>query len=135
LFFGAENNSLDGKFIFNWHRIDPLTLKSVTRLAQEVIEAIDADPMYGPSHDRERSEVGVEYEKRLEQILTAMSKFPTTRKQVKLFLLSLTFAQTFHSRARFSCENEGRLVPPTSCYHARWASVFRKRMKATTDGK
>jgi hypothetical protein len=81
LFFGAKFDSHNDKFIFDWHRIDPFTLKSVTRLAQEVMDAIDADPMYGPIYDRERSEVGVEYEKRLEQILTAMSKFPITRKQ------------------------------------------------------
>ena len=61
-------------------RIDPLTLKPMTRLAQEVMEAIDADPMYGPRHDRWRSEIGVEYEKRLEQALAALGKFASPHK-------------------------------------------------------
>lgn len=117
-------------------RIDPLTLKPTTRLAQEVMEAIDADPMYGPRHDRERSELGVEYEKRLEQTLSNMGKFaPQNKELVTVFLLSLTSSQTFHSRVSPSCENAGQLVPPTFCYHAQWASTSRKRMKVTTDGK
>jgi hypothetical protein len=33
------------------------------------MEAIDSDPMYGPRHDRDRSEIGVEYEVLLEKSL------------------------------------------------------------------
>jgi hypothetical protein len=42
-----------------------------TRLAREVLYAVDMDPMYGPRHDKERNEVGVEYEFILEQVLRA----------------------------------------------------------------
>jgi hypothetical protein len=41
-------------------------------LAREVREAIVADVLYGPLHDRERHIVGVEYEVVLEQELLAL---------------------------------------------------------------
>jgi hypothetical protein len=46
----------------------------VTRLASEVKEAIDFDPLYGPSHDRQRHFVGVEFEVALERQLFSMGK-------------------------------------------------------------
>lgn len=46
-----------------------------TRLAAEVIHAIACDPMYGPSHDRQRHLIGVEYEVLLEFQLNELSKY------------------------------------------------------------
>ena len=45
-----------------------------TRLAIEVMEALGADPLYGPRFDKERNFVGVEYEIILEQNLRTMGK-------------------------------------------------------------
>lgn len=47
---------------------------SSTRLAIQVKEAIDSDPMYGPIHDKERHIVGVEYEVVLEHYLLETGK-------------------------------------------------------------
>lgn len=47
----------------------------ITRLAAEVKEALDADPMYGPKHDRWRHTVGVEYEVVLEESLKSLGKY------------------------------------------------------------
>jgi hypothetical protein len=41
-----------------------------SRISLEVQEAINADPMYGPLHDRERHTVGVEFEVVLEHLLS-----------------------------------------------------------------
>ena len=41
-------------------------LNGLTRLAKQVREAMDCDPIYGPMHDKERHLVGVEYEVVLE---------------------------------------------------------------------
>jgi hypothetical protein len=46
-----------------------------TRLALEVEEAIGADPMYGPIHDRQRHSIGVEYEVVLEDMLQSMGTY------------------------------------------------------------
>ena len=43
-----------------------------TRLAMEVRAAMDADPFYGPLHDKERHTVGIEYEVVLELELKAL---------------------------------------------------------------
>lgn len=43
-----------------------------TRLATEVVEAQNADPLYGPRYDRKRHMVGVEYEVVLEHSLREM---------------------------------------------------------------
>jgi hypothetical protein len=48
---------------------------SSTRLAVQVKEAIDSDPMYGPMHDKERHIVGVEYEVVLEHYLLETGTF------------------------------------------------------------
>ena len=54
---------------------EPSTVfRTTTRLAQEVREAINADPMYGPVHDRDRHVVGIEYEVVLEFKLHAMGE-------------------------------------------------------------
>jgi len=42
------------------------------RLAVEVQQAIDSDPLSGPRHEQERRRLGLEYEKKLEQILTRL---------------------------------------------------------------
>lgn len=49
-------------------------LSPQTRLSQEVEEAIKADPLYGPEHDRARHCIGIEYEVALEQTLETMSE-------------------------------------------------------------
>jgi hypothetical protein len=48
--------------------------ESTTRLALEVQEALDADPLYGPKHDRWRHTVGIEYEVALEEMLKSMGE-------------------------------------------------------------
>lgn len=55
-----------------------------TSLAQEVKDATDADPMYGPYHDKERHMVGIEFEVVLEYKLKAMSKCQTLRRKSML---------------------------------------------------
>ena len=45
------------------------------KLALDVWEAIEQDPMYGPRHDRISTIVGLEYELALEEHLRSMSKF------------------------------------------------------------
>ncbi|KAL9188894.1 hypothetical protein ACHAXT_011384 [Thalassiosira profunda] len=52
--------------------IDGNSLQPLSRLSREVREAIDSDPMYGPRQDRERHNVGIEYELLLEQTLRSM---------------------------------------------------------------
>ncbi|KAL7543008.1 hypothetical protein ACHAWF_007299 [Thalassiosira exigua] len=47
-------------------------LPRLSRLALEVREAVDADPMYGPRHDRERHSIGEEYELLLQETLQTM---------------------------------------------------------------
>jgi hypothetical protein len=54
-----------------------------TRLAREVMHAVDMDPMYGPRHDKERNEVGVEYEFILEQVLRAKDVPFETEEQLR----------------------------------------------------
>jgi hypothetical protein len=47
----------------------------VNRLAFDVLEAINSDPMYAPRFDRERQYIGMEYEMILEKALRAISMF------------------------------------------------------------
>jgi len=42
---------------------------SITRLAIEVKDAIDSDPLLGPSSDRKKHFIGIEYEVALEHML------------------------------------------------------------------
>jgi len=46
----------------------------MTRIAREVIKAIDKDPLYGPRHDKQRRIIGLEHEIMLEQTMNAMGK-------------------------------------------------------------
>jgi hypothetical protein len=46
-----------------------------TRLAQEVRDIIDSDPMYGPMHDKGRHLIGIEYEVVLEHKLQTIGRF------------------------------------------------------------
>lgn len=46
--------------------------KEPTRLAEQVQAAQDADPMYGPRHEKDRHMIGVEYEVVLEHYLREM---------------------------------------------------------------
>jgi len=59
------------------------TMSPVTRLAAEVLDVIKRDPMYGPTHDAERSRVGIEYEIILEQCLQAMGIPFETEEQLR----------------------------------------------------
>lgn len=51
------------------HRPPPSTATATTRLALEVRQAMEMDPVYGPLSDKERHLVGVEFEVVLEQEL------------------------------------------------------------------
>ena len=51
---------------------DPSPVSS--RLAREVRQATNTDPLYGPMHDKERHIVGIEYEVVLEQELHALGE-------------------------------------------------------------
>jgi len=53
---------------------EELGQEPLSRLSLEVREAIDSDPMYGPRHDRERHNIGVEYELLLEETLRSMGE-------------------------------------------------------------
>ena len=55
-----------------------------TRLAREVAEAVQMDPMYGPQHDKERYMVGVEFEVILECKLKSFGE-STSMKSKPLF--------------------------------------------------
>ena len=61
--------------------------QDVTRLALEVLEAVDADPLYGPRYDKERNIVGLEHEILLEQALISMSKLYFTISSHRYFLI------------------------------------------------
>jgi hypothetical protein len=60
--------------------VDPFSGASVkcpiyaSRLAREVVEATNSDPLYGPRVEKERNYVGIEYEMILERALSSMSK-------------------------------------------------------------
>jgi len=51
------------------------TTATATRLAREVVNAIDSDPMMGPRHDKDRHMVGVEFEVVLEYKLKSLSEW------------------------------------------------------------
>jgi uncharacterized protein (UPF0297 family) len=48
--------------------------QSTTRLAKEILDAIESDPLYGPKHDRARHMIGIEFEVILEETLKIMGK-------------------------------------------------------------
>ena len=61
--------------------------KGMTRIAREVIQCINKDPLYGPRHDKQRRVIGLEHEIMLEQALYAMGKLirKSTKKKMCLF--------------------------------------------------
>jgi len=67
-----------GQYIFHSEH------NQITRLAREVMEATQADPLYGPRFDKERNFVGVEYEIILEQTLRAMGIPFETEDQLRI---------------------------------------------------
>lgn len=62
------------KLVVLTSRSDPIADNehTLSRLAREVLHVLHKDPMYGPTHDLERSKVGVEFERRLEETLKWM---------------------------------------------------------------
>lgn len=60
---------------FSLRPIDNSNPEKITRIAREVTQAINQDPLYGPRHDKQRRVIGLEHEIILEQALHAMSKF------------------------------------------------------------
>jgi hypothetical protein len=56
----------------------------VTRLASEVLIAINSDPLHGPRIDREKQITGLEHEIRLEQALTLMEIPFETEEQLRI---------------------------------------------------
>ena len=71
------NPSLNGDcltpvlLLFSWTRSDGQfgTEPTVSRLAMEVKEAVESDPLSGPLSDRAKHFVGIEYEVALEHML------------------------------------------------------------------
>jgi len=57
---------------FSGRKILKTDQSQITRLAREVIEATNCDPLYGPRFDKERNFIGVEYEIVLERTLRRM---------------------------------------------------------------
>mmetsp|Transcript_8608 Transcript_8608/g.18482 ORF Transcript_8608/g.18482 Transcript_8608/m.18482 type:complete len:400 (-) Transcript_8608:62-1261(-) len=53
-------------------QFDEVRERTISRLALEVKEAVNSDPMHGPRHDRERHNIGMEYELLLEKRLRSM---------------------------------------------------------------
>jgi hypothetical protein len=97
-----------------------------TRLALEVIEAIDSDPMYGPAHDRQRQLIGVEYEVVLEYVLREMGKrqswpklialFPVTTRCLTISIFRLLKISLLRQRRSF--ERKARHGHQMFCYNA-----------------
>mmetsp|Transcript_47133 Transcript_47133/g.69833 ORF Transcript_47133/g.69833 Transcript_47133/m.69833 type:complete len:339 (-) Transcript_47133:564-1580(-) len=56
----------------------------LSRLQVEVLEAIGADPFYGPEHDRDRRMIGLEFEAMLEQTLSSMNIPFETEEQLRI---------------------------------------------------
>jgi len=67
-----------GQYIFHSEH------NQITRLAREVMEATQADPLYGPRFDKDRNFVGVEYEIILEQSLRTMGIPFETEDQLRI---------------------------------------------------
>ena len=49
----------------------------ISRLAYEVLEAVNTDPMYGLFHDKVRNNIGYEHEIMLQNILNCVGEFLT----------------------------------------------------------
>jgi len=69
---------------------DPLARIEDERLAKEVKEAMEADPLHGPVHDRQRHMIGIEYEVYLEEALKKLGEFVSSVWQCNLRSLSLS---------------------------------------------
>ncbi len=65
--------------------------QSTTRLAREVLEATNSDPLYGPRFDKERNYIGIEYEIILEKSLQSMSKLNHGVYRPTLYFRNLYF--------------------------------------------
>jgi hypothetical protein len=93
---------------------------SSTRLAVQVQEAIDSDPMYGPIHDKERHIVGVEYEVVLEHYLLETGTFfpeniiisklsgRVLGRDTHIYRCNVPYLQAFHSKQRPNFEIAAR---------------------------
>jgi hypothetical protein len=95
-----------------------------TRLALEVSEAIDSDPMYGPAHDRQRQFIGVEYEVVLEHVLREMGKRQSWSQLIVLFpndemsnYYILCLLKISLLRQKRSFERKARHGHQTFCYN------------------
>ena len=62
---------------------DNTNLIPLSRLSLEVREAVDSDPMYGPRSDKERHNIGIEYELLLEYTLKNMGIPFETEEQLR----------------------------------------------------
>jgi hypothetical protein len=59
---------------------------SITRLAIEVKDAIDSDPLLGPSSDRKKHFIGIEYEVALEHMLKERGTLINSNKNTNVFV-------------------------------------------------
>ena len=116
----------------NIFRIDLQSSKPVSRLAQEVVEAIESDPMHGPRQDRERNAIGIEYEELLENCLNELGKWLACWRVI--LLVSCVFIRTSyistchtfkmcHSRVNRHYENEGLRGRRMFSCHVQWESA------------
>jgi len=64
--------------------VQPGKDNGTTRLAREVLKAINADPLYGPHSDKARNLVGLEYEMILEEKLRLMNISIETEGQLRI---------------------------------------------------
>jgi hypothetical protein len=90
---------------------------STTRLALQVQQAVNCDPMYGPYHDKERHIVGIEYEVVLEHYLqqTGTYIFQNTdwiNANGLTIGIALSTKQAFLLKQKPSFEIEGRQGRP-----------------------
>lgn len=60
-----------------------INLIPLSRLSIEVKEAVESDPLYGPRHDKERHNIGIEYELLLEHTLKSMGIPFETEEQLR----------------------------------------------------
>ncbi len=65
------------------NRNDDTSLILLSRLSLEVREAVDSDPIYGPRSDKERHNIGIEYELLLEYTLKNMGIPFETEEQLR----------------------------------------------------
>jgi hypothetical protein len=78
----VSSNAVDSTPSTN-HEKDETNLIPLSRLSLEVKEAVAADPMYGPRQDKERHNIGIEYELLLEHALNNMGIPFETEEQLR----------------------------------------------------